>query len=251
MKNNRNDANVLVIGGSYGVGRNIADALANESVNVVVLSRTPPVSDSKLGKSILNWRQLDLSKIDKSRIRLEEILNEFDDQLDAVFYSAVYYGSKHASFLTATEEEWRRQLNVNLHGLWLSLLCTLPILKQQPAPGLFVHLSSAVMYHAGPWRAGYAATKAAASNLMSSLAQEEPEGSVRLVQFLPAKMMNTMNVNNRCSDNFDYSDCMLSKYFQQAAIQLLRTRGEGMHGKNLVLDEHGKIICLDDLFFSV
>ena len=176
---------------------------------------------------------------------MEQILKELNNKLDAVFYSAVYYGPRRVPFLEASEEDWKQQLNVNLYGLWFSLLLTLPILKQH-SPSLFVHMTSDVVYNAGPWRAGYAATKAAASNLMDSLVKEAPEGHVRLVQLIPGKMIDTSNLYNRCPSNFKYKYDGLSKHLQQAALQLLQTRGEGMHGKSLVFDEHGHLLRLDD-----
>jgi hypothetical protein len=76
---------------------------------------------------------------------------------------------------------------------------------------------------------------------VSSLAQEDPKGAVRLVQLLPAIMRD---MNNHRPDNFVYTDDKLPKYLQQAAVQLVKTRGEGLHGKNWVLDQQGKLQCL-------
>jgi cyclitol oxidoreductase len=232
-----NNTTVFVIGGSSGIGRGIADSLAEANARVIVLSRTP--------HSSLEWRPLDLAQPNESRLQLAAAVDEFGTQLDAVFYSAIYYGSKRASFSTVTEDEWRQQINVNLHGLWLSLSLTLPILQKR-TPSLFVHLSSEVVYNAGPGRSGYAATKAAASNLMRSLAQEDPVGYVRLIQLLPAKMVDTIGVRSRRPSNFDYSDYMTPQHFQQAALQLLHTRGEGMHGESWVVGDHGQLSRIDE-----
>ncbi len=231
---------VFVVGGSAGIGRGIADALVKADARVVVLSRTPPKNTLEFTHLALEWRQLDLSRPEESRIQLMAALNEFGSQLDAVFYSAVYYGAKRAPFLAVTEEEWQQQLNVNLNGLWLSLSLTLPFLKKR-TPSLFVHLSSEVVYNAGPYRSGYAATKAAASNLISSLAQEDVSEQVRLVQLLPAKMVDTPGIRSRRADDFDYSDYMSPKHFQSAAIKLIQTRGKGMHGKSWVVNEQAQL----------
>src|SRR3989338_2503611 len=221
---------ILVIGGSSGIGRGIADALAKAHARVVVLSRTPPAEES----TFLEWRFLDLSQPNESRIQLTAVLKELGSQLDVVFYSAVYYGAKRTLFLKVAEEEWRQQLNVNLHGLWLSLSLTLPWLQRR-APALFVHLSSEVVYNAGPERSGYAATKAAASNLIRSLAQEDPSGKVRLIQLLPEKMVNTSGIRRRRPANFDYHNYMTPQHFSQVALQLVQTRGEGIHGESWVV----------------
>jgi NAD(P)-dependent dehydrogenase (short-subunit alcohol dehydrogenase family) len=223
------DSATLIIGGSYGFGRDIADGLAQET-NVIVLSRTPPknVTEDKL----IQWCELDLSDLIKSRGQLKKVLSELKHPLRAVFYAAVYYGPRRINFLEMTESDWQRQLQVNLYGLWLSLSLTLPILKEN-TPSLFVHLFSEAGYDGGPGRAGYAATKAAASNLLDSLAQEDPIGVVRLVQLLPGII--------REGNSFDYRDKNLSIYLQKVAYHLLHTRGDGMHGKHLALNQKGQL----------
>lgn len=242
---NLSDTTVLIIGGSSGIGRGIADTLSQAKAQVIVMSRTPP-SKQEEANSFLNWQPLDLSEPDESRKRLIDVLNIWGDQLDAVFYSAIYYGPKRTEFLNISEEDWRQQLNVNLHGLWLTLSLTLPFLKKR-APSLFVHLSSEVAYNAGPGRSGYAATKAAGSNLMRSLAEEDLSGQVRLVQLLPAKMVDTAGIRNRRSSDFDFSNYMKPKHFQQATLHLLTTRGEGMHGESLIVDEQGRLLRVGEV----
>jgi len=101
------------------------------------------------------------------------------------------------------------------------------------------------MYNIRPYGIGYAVTKAAACNLMNSLSQEDLEGDVRLVQLLPAIIIDSNRTGNKHTNNFNYSDSNLSKYIQQVSLKLLQTRGKGMHGKNLVLDKNGNLVILE------
>ena len=233
---------VFVIGGSSGIGRGVADALAQANARVVVLSRTP--TDIESNSSLL-WRQIDLSKPKQSRRQLTKVLAEFGEQLNAVFYSAIYYGSKRTNFLEVSEVEWKQQINVNLHGLWLSLSLTMPYLQRRLS-GLFVHFSSEVVYNAGPERSGYAATKAAAFNLIRSLAQEDPSGRVRLVQLLPTNMVDTAGIRQRRPSDFDYSNYMTPQHFAKAALHLVQTMGQGMHGESLVVDNDGSFQTISE-----
>lgn len=239
---------IFVIGGSSGIGRGIADVLAQAKARVVVFSRTPPAPpDGKFADdTTLEWRHLDLAKPRQSRMQLAEALTEFGCQLDAVFYSAIYYGAKRQPFLDVSEDEWRQQIDVNLHGLWLSLSLTLPVLKKR-SPSLFVHLSSEVVYNAGPGRSGYAATKAAASNLMRSIAQEYAKKEVRLVELLPQKMVDTPGIRQRRPKAFDYQDYMVPQHFQKAALELVRTRGKNKHGESWVVNEAGKMQPINEV----
>jgi NAD(P)-dependent dehydrogenase (short-subunit alcohol dehydrogenase family) len=228
------ETNVIVIGGSYGIGRYIADALAENNINVTVLSRTPPLDAAKRVCTALHWMKLDLSNLKQSRVQIKKIGKAFAQKLDAVFYSPVYYGPRRAIFLEADEHDWQQQLSVNLYGLWLTLKYLLPALERR-AQSLFVHVTSDVILNSGPWRAGYAATKAAASNLIDSLAKEKPDYNVQLVQLIPGIL---------AANKFDYKNPRLPLYIQQAAVQLFQAHGEQMHGKILALNKNGKLLSL-------
>lgn len=240
-----NNTNVCVIGGSSGIGRSIADCLARSGARVIVLSRTKPEQLDNQEAAMLEWQYLDLSDVENSKLQLNNALDKLNQKVDVVVYSAIYYGNKRSSFLSIEEKEWKQQLNVNLNGLWLTLSKTLSLL-QRSNPGLFIHISSEVAYNAGPWRSGYAATKAAASNLIYSIAQEDGAGLVRMVQLMPAKMVDTKGIRKRRPDNFDYSEYMKPEIFQDFTLQLVVTRGAGWHGESVVLDETGKPLPISD-----
>lgn len=231
------DSTAFVVGGSTGIGRGIADALLADGRKVVIFSRSRP--EGLESSSRLVWAPMDLTQPEESRDQLAEAVGRHGATLDAVFYSAIHYGAGRAPFLSVTELEWRRQLDVNLHGLWLTLQGTLPALSRR-SPALFVGISSEVVYNAGPERSGYAATKAAASSLLQSIAEESAEPAVRIVQLLPSGMVDTAGIRRRRPDGFDYSSYMQPSSFGRIAVELVRSRGEGLHGQSLVVTAEGE-----------
>ncbi|MEX2983593.1 SDR family NAD(P)-dependent oxidoreductase [Streptomyces sp. C36] len=224
----------LVVGGSTGIGRGIADAWAAAGADVTVLSRSTPTGP---GHEALRWAPLDLSDADAARTALADATT---DELSLVCYSAVHYGDRRALFDEVTEPEWRRQLEVNLHGLWMTLHATLPVLRGGEEPGLFLGVSSEVVYNAGPGRSGYAATKAAGAALLDSVAQEEKGEKVRIVQVLPAGMVDTPGIRRRRPADFSYDSYMRPDHFGRVATELAATSGAGLHGDSLVVDEAGR-----------
>ncbi|MEK8172821.1 SDR family NAD(P)-dependent oxidoreductase [Streptomyces sp. M19] len=113
------------MGGSTGIGRGVADAWAAAGLDVVVLSRTAPIGT---GAERLSWTPLDLTDGAEASRRLATAA---DGALHAVCFAAVHYGDRRALFAEVTEREWRRQLEVNLHGLWLTLSASLPALRRE------------------------------------------------------------------------------------------------------------------------
>lgn len=225
----------LVVGGSTGIGRGIADAWAAAGADVTVLSRTAPAGP---GADALRWTRLDLSDADAART----VLADAAAQAPAlVCYSAVHYGTRRAPFREVSAQEWRLQVDVNLNGLWLTLHHCLPGLRGAERPGLFVGVSSEVVYNGGPGRSGYAATKAACASLLDSVAQEEDENKVRIVQVLPAGMVDTPGIRRRRSADFDYSGYMRPESFGAVATTLATQDDAAAkhHGDSLVVEADG------------
>ncbi|GAB3444599.1 hypothetical protein GCM10027570_14040 [Streptomonospora sediminis] len=156
--------------------------------------------------------------------------------LEFVCYSAVYFTSKREPFSEVSEADWLDQFTINVHGLASTLRATLPLLRAA-APGAFLHISSEVVYNAGPQRSGYAATKAAADSLIRSLAQEIDTSIVRFIQALPEGMVDTPGIRARRTPDFDYSEYMTAESFGPLANAILRTCGKEYAGRALVV--HG------------
>lgn len=227
---------MIVVGGSTGIGRGIADAWAAAGADVLVCSRNRPA-----GAPHLEWERIDVTDPEHARRGLAGLAAS---RVDAACYSAVYYGEKRAYFSDVAEAEWRRQLDVNVTGLWLTLRAVLPALRAAD-PGLFVGVSSEVAFNSGPGRSGYAASKAAAKGLLDSVAQEE-DGAVRVVQVLPAGMVDTPGIRRRRPSDFDYSSYAKPSSFAAVATELAVTVGEGRHGQSLVVDADGDWVSAGD-----
>ncbi|GGS44952.1 SDR family NAD(P)-dependent oxidoreductase [Actinokineospora fastidiosa] len=219
---------MIVVGGTTGIGRGIADAWAAAGADVVVCGRSRPADPGRL-----RWERVDLTEPDHARDRLAAL---GAGPVHAVCFSSVYYGEGRADFRDVSIGEWRAQLAVNVTGLWITLQAFLPALRDA-GPGLVVGVSSEVAFNAGPGRSGYAASKAAAKTLLDSIAQEEDE--VRVVQVLPAGMVDTPGIRRRRPVGFDYSSYMTPSCFARVATELAATSGEGRHGDSLVVDGDG------------
>ncbi|MFG3009172.1 SDR family NAD(P)-dependent oxidoreductase [Streptomyces cinerochromogenes] len=220
----------VVIGGSTGIGRGVADAWAAHGIETHVFSRSTPTGP---GADRLVWHRLDFRDPAQAR---QALTDHLPAEISLACYSAIYFTSRREPFLETDDTDWLDQFAVNVHGLAWSLKAVLPALRSA-APGLFLHISSEVVYNAGPNRSGYAATKAAASSLIRSVSQEIDTDEVTFVEALPAGMVDSPGIRARRSPGFDYSGYMSPDTFAPLATELARTRGVPYAGEALVVHD--------------
>jgi len=232
----------FVFGGSAGIGAAMARELDDAGSAVHVFSRSRP--DWLDAAHSATWHPLDLNDSAAVDEAIGAALAETGSRVDFLAYSAIDYGSTRRDFEDSDLEEWFRQFRVNLHGLAIALKRTLPLLKGA-APGVVVGVSSEVVYNAGPGRAGYAATKTAAASLLRSIAQEEDDSKLRVVQVLPAGMVDSPGIRRRRPSSFDFSGYLDPECFRPITRSLLATRAEGFAGRCLVVEPDGRWYDVD------
>lgn len=208
----------IVVGGSKGIGNAIAATWSSLGFETHVFSRTEPENGDE---NKLLWHHIDLNDPAEAK---QVLADSRDIQPKLVCYSAVNFTSKRQPLFEVDDDDWHSQFNVNTHGLYSALRIFLPTMTSDSA---FLHISSEVAYNGGPRRIGYAATKAAASTIVNSLAEElaDNESVPKLIQAMPAEMVDTPGIRVRRPSGFDYSDFMRSESFSAFAAKLASSPG--------------------------
>lgn len=219
----------LIVGGSTGVGRGIAQGFVQAGYETTVLSRGRP------NLAACRWLECDLRDSDSTQANLREITRE---PLSAVCFSPAFYGARRRPLVDTPVEEWEAQTDIMLHGLWFVLRACLPSLTTL-TPGLFISVSSEVVYNLGPGRSGYAAVKSAASTLVRSAALEHTDGSLRVVEVLPHGMVDSPGIRSRRPREFDYTGYATPESFIPVASHLARSRGAEDDGARLAVKADG------------
>jgi NAD(P)-dependent dehydrogenase (short-subunit alcohol dehydrogenase family) len=170
------DHNVLVTGGSQGLGRAIAEHFLREGANVALCAR---------GERELIATRDELAKIfpaQKVVAKTCDVSNETQVN-DLVAFAMEKFGPLHTLVLNAgiygpmgpTEsvnlEEWRRAMDVNLYGVLLPCRAIIPHFKKS-GRGKIIILSGGGATNPLPNISAYAASKAAVVRLMETLAEE-------------------------------------------------------------------------------
>jgi pyridoxal 4-dehydrogenase len=157
----------IVTGAAQGIGKAIADKLAEEGASVVVADingegaeRAAPAGGAGL--------QVDVSKEDDVKRMVEETVSRFG-KLDVLVNDAAIV--PFAPWDDVTFEEWRRVMSVNLDGVFLTCHYAQKPMRQA-GYGRIVNIASNVILAGTPNLAHYVASKGGVFAFTRALARE-------------------------------------------------------------------------------
>ncbi|RPF25573.1 NAD(P)-dependent dehydrogenase (short-subunit alcohol dehydrogenase family) [Streptomyces sp. Ag109_G2-6] len=188
----------LVTGAGSGIGRAIALAFAAEGASVVAAGRT---SDSLDQTVALIEKEggtaaavtADVSRAEDVKALVRRTVEHFGSLDVAVNNAGVFRGGAPVADLP--EEDWRTLLDVNVTGVLLGLQAQIAQMRDQPAGGAIVNISSNLGAHSRiPGVAGYIATKAAVSALTRAAALDHIADGIRINAVSPGPVATTMSL---------------------------------------------------------
>lgn len=168
---------VLVTGGGQGIGRAVADAFHARGARVCILD-LGPVPDAPR-----EWITVRGNVAVGAEV--EAAFRAMDEAWGGVDMTHANAGiSANKPTLELTEEEWRRTIDVNLTGAFLTAQAGG---RRMVAQGSGLLLFTASLFHAvgGAARAAYCGSKGGVANLARSLACEWAEHGVRVNALAP------------------------------------------------------------------
>lgn len=247
------DLNVVVTGGSSGIGSAMAEALIYAQANVAIISRhSPDQWDNPVPTnwSKDNWISGDFNHPEILVKKTQQwVAEQWGGKIDVLIHSAVSYGygSRH-TFLHILPEELKEIMDVSVYSPFLLTRALLPFMLEQQK-GLIIHISSEVAFNPGPGRIGYSVAKSAARTMFTGLAQELESSPVSVVGILPEGMVDTPGIRRRRPNDFDYSSYASANTFAPITLSLIETGSARYHGKFLGIDRAGnhRIIVGDNI----
>jgi NAD(P)-dependent dehydrogenase (short-subunit alcohol dehydrogenase family) len=182
-----------VTGGSRGIGRAIARALACEGASVVVASRsegrglaTEQALRDQGGE--VKYIQTDVTQRDQVQRMIRMTLERFGD-LNVLINNAGVHDK--APFWEESEALWHRMYRVNVLGTVLPSQAAVRHMKDSTG-GAIVHIGSKAAVVGEPGHAAYSASKGAVVALTRAMAVELAPYSIRVNAVCPGPVVTDM-----------------------------------------------------------
>jgi len=189
------DKRVAVItGGSSGIGRATAIALAKDGVKVAVAARRTTEGEEtvqlvKEAGSEGIFVKTDVTKEDDVRALIEKTINQYG-RLDYAFNNAGIE-EMMMSLVEQTSDAFDQIMNVNVKGVWLSMKHEIPEMIRSGG-GAIVNMSSVAGVTGFPQMSIYIASKHAVLGLTKSAALEYAKSGIRINAVAPGGVKTEM-----------------------------------------------------------
>lgn len=164
----------IVTGGAIGIGRAIAEGLAEDGAKIVIADRQR-AEDAAREMNAKGFQALGVATdvVDEAAVeRMAARTTEAFGGIDILVTNAAIFSTlKPKPFMELTAQEWRAVMDVNTLGVFLCVKACTPALARSGS-GRIITISSGVAFKGNPLYLHYVASKGAVVSMTKSLARE-------------------------------------------------------------------------------
>jgi NAD(P)-dependent dehydrogenase (short-subunit alcohol dehydrogenase family) len=237
----------IITGGSSGIGRATAVALAKEGVKVVIAARRAKEGEEtvhlvKEAGSDGIFVKTDVAKEDDVRALVEKTVKTYDG-LDYAFNNAGI-GQMMTPLVEQTSNVFDEIININLKGVWLCMKYEIPQMIRSGG-GAIVNMSSGLGIVGFPQWPIYVASKHAVLGLTKSAAIEYAKSGIRINAIAPGGV-ETDALKRVAVDNKQFLETITSIHpigrigdpqeIANAVVWLLSDKASFVLGNTLLVD---------------
>ena len=177
------DKNIIVTGGSLGIGRATADLLVKKGANVLITGRSQERLKLAAEKIKCKYLNFDIGDIENLSLNAKKCIDLFDSRVDVLINNAGIGIHKQINDLDI--EDFIKVFNVNVFGLSLFTKEIIPLMKNQDK-GTIVNIGSTASLKGYKGGSVYASSKFAVRCLTQCWQTELRHHNIRVTQINPS-----------------------------------------------------------------
>ena len=190
------DKNVLITGGSKGIGKGLAKVFLSEGANVIICARNQEILDQAVDelKTFGNIKgySANIAKLDDVKSLYDFVSNKFN-HLDILINNASILGVK-LKIKDIPEDIWDSVIQINLNSQFYVIKAFLPLLEKSENSSIINVSSSVGRKGKADWGA-YAASKFGLEGLTQVLADELKDTNIRINSVNPGGTRTQMRAD--------------------------------------------------------
>lgn len=192
----------LVTGGSRGIGRQLALAMARHGATVVVTARNLDSSPGRDGHTLRGTAEA-IEAAGGTAITIPAIITdpaeaaslvkqtvERTGRLDVLLNNAGVF--PHAPIAEMSGEDWHDNMDVNMNAVFYVTRAALPVMARQGG-GRIINVSSDLAIRFAVGRVAYSAAKAALDVFSQALAKEVGDQNIEVISWTPGHVLTDMS----------------------------------------------------------
>jgi len=236
----------VIVGGNSGIGKGIAEGLAEAGANIVVCARRLNLCQEvcleieKLGVKTLPVR-CDVTNTDEVNNLIETTIKEFG-KIDIFAYSAGL-GEVGKTVVEMSDEDWDKSLNIMLRGAFLCSRAVAREMIKQNA-GKIIYVASMFSIVGFPRGAAYCASKGGLAQLARVMALELARYNIQVNALSPGYVLTPINQEffsieqnrERLIKNIPLRRIANVDEIKGIAIYLASSASSFMTGANIIID---------------
>jgi len=187
----------VISGGATGIGRGIADGLAEAGAKIAIVARRLDVCAAaceeikdRFGAEVLPLR-CDITKAEEIRAMVDEVVNNYG-HIDILVNNAGVGGSEKP-ILDMTEADWDLVLDTNLKGIFTLTQAVAAKMVQRGKGGKIINVASIGGMIGWPNMSAYCASKGGCVQLTKVMALEWVKYNIQVNAILPGYVETPMN----------------------------------------------------------
>ncbi len=183
----------IVTGAAQGIGKAVAELLADNGTAVVVSDLNRQAAERTAGEMVAQGKRAmaicaDVSSAPEVAALVKQVCEQWG-RIDILVNNAGI--TRDALLVRMKDEDWEAVLDVNLKGTYLCMKAVLPLMSKRRC-GSIVNLSSVVGSLGNAGQANYAASKAAVIGLTKTVAREYAGRGIRVNAVAPGFIETAM-----------------------------------------------------------
>lgn len=183
----------IITGGSRGLGKAVAIALAKEGVDIAIIGRNENSLIEAAGEIAQFDTKVLYAEADVTNpIAINEAVKYFLEEFGRVDILINNAGiSSFGSFVDMSTEEWMNMMNVNVFGVYHITKALLPTMIGQNS-GDIINISSTAGLTGNATTSAYSASKFAVIGMSESLMKEVRKNNIRVSTLTPSTIATDM-----------------------------------------------------------